>query len=73
MGSSVLVWKTRRVYVGDVIAFRLENDPERVLIKRVAEQMAQDTYRVAGDNKQDSRDVGRVRADEIIGRVVFSY
>jgi len=83
MGSSVLVWKTRRVRVGDVVAFiwhptddgtsNVPSSEKKVLIKRISKQVGNDTFEVAGDNKADSLDVRPVDRDEIIGRVVLSY
>ena len=72
-GSYVLVMKTKRVREGDVIAFRLENDPAKVLIKRISRQTDPETFQVAGDNKGDSLDVGPVCRNEVIGKVVLGY
>jgi phage repressor protein C with HTH and peptisase S24 domain len=72
-GSRVLVWRTRRVRPGDVIAFRLNNDPANVLIKRVTHRNDDESVTVAGDNPGDSLAVGPVCRPEIIGKVVLSY
>ena len=72
-GSRVLVHKTKRVHEGDAIAFRLENDPKKVLIKRIQKKNDDDSFVVAGDNPDDSLDVGPVCRDEIIGKVVLHY
>lgn len=72
-GSHVLVHKTKRVHAGDVIAFRLENDPNKVLIKRIQKENDDDSFVVSGDNPGDSFNPGAVCRDEIIGRVVLSY
>jgi hypothetical protein len=72
-GTSVLVFRTKRIKPGDVIAFRLNNDPANVLIKRVTHKNDDESVIVAGDNSQDSLAVGPVCRPEVIGKVVLSY
>jgi len=72
-GSHVLVYKTKRVREGDVIAFRLNNNPTTVLIKRVIKKNDDGSVTVEGDNKADSLATDPVCRPEIIGKVVLSY
>lgn len=72
-GAHVLVHKTKRVHAGDVIAFRLKNNPDMVLVKRIRKKNNDDSFVVSGDNPDDSLDVGPVCLDEVIGKVVLHY
>lgn len=67
---SRLVFLFRRPRRGDIIAFTHKN---KLFIKRI-QGIVNNTYRVRGDNKQDSLDskvFGAVRYSEITGKVLF--
>ena len=74
-GERLLVHRTRRVRVGDVVVII---DPElatRTLIKRVAGVVG-DAVLVAGDNQlasRDSTDFGPVPEKMIVGRAWYRY
>ncbi len=60
---------------GDVVVLRDPREPERLLIKRIAEAH-ENSFEVTGDNvdgSTDSRAFGPVPADLILGKVVFRY
>lgn len=73
-GDRVLVLRTDRVAVGDVVAFK---DPEggETLVKRVT-GIERGSVRVEGDNlgpSRDSRHFGPVPRSAIVGRVLWCY
>ncbi|MBI3033802.1 S26 family signal peptidase [Candidatus Woesearchaeota archaeon] len=71
-GERVLLFKTRKVKIGDVIVF---SNPGMDCIKRVC-AINGDSLFVEGDNKlhsTDSRDYGAVRKEQVIGKVILNY
>jgi len=73
-GSSVLVSNIPYLFVkskvGDIIAFKIE---EKIFIKRIA-KINGEKYFVKGDNTRDSRDsrkIGWVSKERIVGKVMF--
>jgi nickel-type superoxide dismutase maturation protease len=74
-GDRVVVRKTSQVAVGDVVAVRDPDDPERYLVKRVV-ALEHRAVRVEGDNtgaSRDSRHFGPVPTSLVVGRVVGRY
>lgn len=74
-GDRVLVWRTDHVSVGDLVAIRDPDEPERTLVKRVIAFDA-GSIRVEGDNpgaSRDSRHFGPVPRADVIGRVLTRY
>ena len=72
-GSSVLVRKTKRVREGDIVAFRLDNDPSKVFVKRIVNRADDDSFVAEGDNRVDTTGPYRVCRPEVIGKVVLRY
>ena len=78
-GDRVLVWRTRRLREGQVVALRDPRRPGRMMVKRVtgvrpAGRRA--SVVVHGDNPEastDSRVFGPVGAELVLGRVVYRY
>jgi nickel-type superoxide dismutase maturation protease len=73
-GDRVLVWRTHRARVGDIV---LVQDPRdgRLLIKRVKGLRARDVF-VEGDNpahSTDSRSFGWLPSARIRGRALWRY
>jgi nickel-type superoxide dismutase maturation protease len=74
-GDFVLVWRTKRVRVGDVVAAHDPRQPTRVVVKRVAIQAGGRLW-LLGDNavaSTDSRTFGAVSLDAVVGRVLMRY
>jgi nickel-type superoxide dismutase maturation protease len=74
-GDRVLVLRTDRITVGDIIAFRDPDDDGGVLVKRVA-GVDRGSVRVEGDNagpSRDSRHFGPVPRTAVLGRVLWCY
>jgi signal peptidase I len=74
-GDRVLVLRTDRVTVGDIVAFADPDGTDAVLVKRVA-GVDRSSVRVEGDNSgtsRDSRHFGPVPRSAVIGRVLWCY
>jgi signal peptidase I len=74
-GDRVLVLRTDRVTVGDIVAFADPDGGNSVLVKRVA-GVDRSSVRVEGDNSgasTDSRHFGPVPRTAVIGRVLWCY
>ncbi|HXY42978.1 MAG TPA: nickel-type superoxide dismutase maturation protease [Acidimicrobiales bacterium] len=74
-GDRVLVLRTDRVTVGDIVAFTDPDASGAVLVKRVA-GVDRSSVRVEGDNSgtsKDSRHFGPVPRSAVIGRVLWCY
>jgi nickel-type superoxide dismutase maturation protease len=79
-GDRVLVWRgigplRPPIRVGDLVAVVDPRDPDRVMVKRVAERAGTEVV-VRGDNEgasTDSRHFGPVSAAAIRGRVIYRY
>jgi signal peptidase I len=74
-GDRVLVLRTDRITVGDIIAFTDPEAEETVLVKRVA-GVDRGSVRVEGDNagpSRDSRHFGPVPRTAVLGRVLWCY
>lgn len=74
-GDRVLVLRTDRITVGDIIAFTDPDAEESVLVKRVA-GVDRGSVRVEGDNagpSRDSRHFGPVPRTAVLGRVLWCY
>lgn len=74
-GDRVLVLRTDRVTVGDIVAFADPDGTDTVLVKRVA-GVDRSSVRVEGDNSgtsRDSRHFGPVPRSAVIGRVLWCY
>gem|GEM_PF-156353 len=74
-GDRVIVRKTHQLAVGDVVAVRDPDEPDRYLVKRVV-ALERRAIRVEGDNtgaSRDSRHFGPVPEALVVGRVVGRY
>lgn len=74
-GDHVLVWRTDRIAVGDIVAFSDLDEGDTILVKRVV-GVDRSAVRVEGDNagsSRDSRHFGPVPRALVIGRVVWNY
>ncbi len=74
-GDRVLVLRTDRITVGDIVVFADPDGTEEVLVKRVA-GVDRSSVRVEGDNSgtsRDSRHFGPVPRSAVIGRVLWCY
>jgi nickel-type superoxide dismutase maturation protease len=79
-GDRVLVWRglgrlRPSIRVGDLVAVVDPRDPDRVMVKRVADRPGDEVV-VQGDNEAastDSRHFGPVSAAAIRGRVIYRY
>ncbi len=74
-GDHVLVWKTDRITVGDIVAFADLDAGDTILVKRVV-GVDRNAVRVEGDNagsSRDSRHFGPVPRSLVMGRVVWNY
>jgi len=74
-GDRLLVVRTRRPRVGDIVAVPDPRQPGRLLVKRVAARR-QGLLELRGDNpaaSTDSRDFGALAPDAVWGRVVRRY
>ena len=74
-GDHVLVWRTDRITVGDIVAFSDLDGGDTILVKRVV-GVDRSAVRVEGDNvgaSRDSRHFGPVPRSLVIGRVVWNY
>jgi nickel-type superoxide dismutase maturation protease len=74
-GDRLVVRRTRRPHVGDVIALHDPRDERRVLVKRVGE-LGEGRFVVLGDNagaSTDSRVFGPVPSAAVIGVAVYRY
>ncbi len=74
-GDHLLVVRSRRARPGEIVALVDPREPERVLVKRVA-QVGPSGLAVLGDNaaaSTDSRHFGPVPASSLLGRVRYRY
>jgi nickel-type superoxide dismutase maturation protease len=74
-GDRLLVVRTGRARVGDVVAVTDPRTPDRTIVKRVA-AVGRDGITVLGDNaaaSTDSRQLGPVAAGAVRGRAVYRY
>jgi nickel-type superoxide dismutase maturation protease len=74
-GERLLLWRSRRVHIGDVVVVRDPLAPDRYLVKRVI-AIRSDGIELAGDNagaSRDSRDFGVVAKEDLIGRAWYRY
>jgi nickel-type superoxide dismutase maturation protease len=74
-GDHVLVWKTRSVRPGDVVAAPDPRRAARSVLKRVADVTDEGLY-LLGDNPEhstDSRQWGRVPVASVEGKAVYRY
>ena len=74
-GDRVLVLRTDRITVGDIVVFSDPDGSDEVLVKRVA-GVDRSSVRVEGDNagtSRDSRHFGPVSRSAVIGRVLWCY
>jgi len=74
-GDHLVVWRSRDVREGDLVALRDPEVVDRVLLKRVIALRGQEVE-VRGDNggaSRDSRDFGPVARSDVLGRVVYRY
>ena len=71
-GDHLLVWRTRRVAPGQVVAVEREG---RLIVKRVV-AIGPEGVTVLGDNpgqSTDSRHFGPVAKADVVGRAVYRY
>jgi nickel-type superoxide dismutase maturation protease len=74
-GDRVLVWKTTRVRIGDIVAAPDPRQSDRTVLKRASEVGAREV-RLVGDNPEhstDSRHFGPVPSRSLLGKVVYRY
>ena len=74
-GDHLLVWRTKRLKVGDIVAAGDPRRPERTVLKRAASVDAAGVFLV-GDNEErstDSRHFGPVARPLVRGRAVYRY
>jgi signal peptidase I len=74
-GDRLLVVRSPRLRVGDVVALRAPGDERTVLVKRV-EALVPEGVVVLGDNRAastDSRGFGPVPRKAVLGRVIRRY
>ena len=75
-GDRLLVWRTRRVGVGQLVVLTDPRRPDRPLVKRVTCVDPDGSVTVAGDNpaaSMDSRAFGSVARASIQGRALYRY
>ena len=65
-GDFVLVYKWATPKIGDIIAFGYEG---KVLVKRIT-SIKNSHYLVSGDNKTDSRNIPKIKKEQVIGKVI---
>jgi nickel-type superoxide dismutase maturation protease len=74
-GDRLLVWRTRRLKRGDIVAVADPRDPERTMLKRAAELTDGSIY-LLGDNEMhstDSRHFGPVPRSLARGKAIYRY
>jgi len=74
-GDWVLVLRTGRIRVGQVVAARDPRQPDRILVKRAVER-SREGWWLLGDNpaeSTDSRVFGPVPDRLVLGRVLLRY
>ncbi|MGH8906584.1 MAG: nickel-type superoxide dismutase maturation protease [Egibacteraceae bacterium] len=75
-GDRLLVLRTRRVRVGDLVVARDPREPARELVKRLVEITPQGELVCHGDNAEsstDSRAYGALPAGCLVGRALYRY
>jgi nickel-type superoxide dismutase maturation protease len=74
-GDRLLLRRTRSVRPGDIVAASDPREPDRPVLKRVAE-VSQEGVFLLGDNPEhstDSRQFGPVPATSVRGKAVYRY
>ncbi len=74
-GDRVVLWRTRRLKPGDIVAAPDPRDSTRQLLKRVVALSGEDLW-LEGDNASastDSRHFGPVQRGTALGRAVYRY
>jgi len=74
-GDRLVIWRTRAVRAGDVVAAPDPRHPERTVLKR-AGAVGPDGVLLLGDNpghSTDSRHFGRVPVASVRGKAVYRY
>lgn len=74
-GDHIVVWKTRSVHPGDIVAASDPRRPGRAVLKRVIE-VGPDGLFLLGDNPEhstDSRHYGLVPITSVQGRAIYRY
>ena len=74
-GDRLLVWRTRSVRPGDIVAASDPRRPERSLLKRVVD-VGQEGVFLLGDNPEhstDSRQFGPVPMASVRGKAIYRY
>jgi nickel-type superoxide dismutase maturation protease len=71
-GDAVLVRRTTRVQVGDVVVARFRSRPDLLVVKRIA-RSADDAWWLSGDNEHGTADSRSYGSADVLGRVVARY
>jgi nickel-type superoxide dismutase maturation protease len=74
-GDHILVWRTRSVRPGDIVAAADPRQPARSLLKRVV-TVGRDGVVLIGDNPErstDSRQFGPVPMAHVRGKAIYRY
>jgi nickel-type superoxide dismutase maturation protease len=74
-GDHILVWKTKSVRPGDIVAASDPRRPGRAVLKRVIEVLPEGLF-LRGDNPEhstDSRHYGLVPITSVQGRAIYRY
>lgn len=74
-GDFVLVRKTKKAEIGQVVICQRPDRPDLLIMKRV-QSLTENGYWLKGDNQEysdDSRVFGEVEKNLIIGKVIFKY
>jgi nickel-type superoxide dismutase maturation protease len=74
-GDRLVVWRTRSVHPGDIVAAADPRQPERTVLKRVTSVDPEGVF-LLGDNpgqSTDSRQFGRVPIKSLVGKALYRY
>jgi nickel-type superoxide dismutase maturation protease len=74
-GDRIVVWRTRSVRSGDIVATPDPREPARLVLKRVAKVGDQGVF-LLGDNPEhstDSRQFGAVPVSSVRGKAIYRY
>lgn len=74
-GDRLLVWRTRSLRPGDIVAAHSPRQPGALIVKRLA-LLGSEGAVLLGDNvdqSTDSRQFGAVPSDMVIGRAIYRY
>ena len=74
-GDRLVVWRTRSVRPGDIVAAPDPRQPERTVLKRVTSVDPEGVF-LMGDNpvqSTDSRQFGRVPIKSLLGKAIYRY